>query len=218
MSEESNVPLLLRFSRTERTLETPRGAVRIWGPIPPKDLAEMAMDPSLRMFRPPEQQKKALVKIASLPQGAVFAAENGATIIGYCTFHLPDRESRWAGCGLPVLELGALEVASEWRFMRIGRNVLEVAFSSDALDDWIVVSSEYSWHWDLEATRLSVWQYRKLLYAILQNVGLELTPTDDPEIKAHPANMLTVRFGARIPPEARDAFRLIVAGPVTAGR
>jgi acetoin utilization protein AcuA len=155
------------------------------------------------MFRPPEQQKQALVKIASLPQGAVFAAVNEAAVIGYCTFHPPDRDSRWTGCGLPVLELGALEVASDWRFMRIGRNVLEVAFSPGWLEDLIVVSSEYSWHWDLEATRLSVWQYRKLLYAILENVGLIRIPTDDPEVMSHPANMLTVRFGSHITSEAR---------------
>jgi acetoin utilization protein AcuA len=166
------------------------------------------------MFRPAEQQKRALLAIASQPQGAVVAAIWEDTVVGYATFHLPDPSCRWANVGLPVLELGALEVASAWRFMRIGRTILEAAFSADVLEEFIVFSTEYCWHWDLEATRLSVWEYRKLLYAILENVGLVALPTDDPEVMAHPANMLTVRCGAQVPPTAYEAFRELARGAV----
>lgn len=196
----------------ERRLDTPRGPVLIRGALPPSILSDLTLDPSLRMFRPPDQQKQALLTIAAQPQGAVVAATSSSTIIGYATFHPPDGDCRWAVPDLPVLELGALEVAAGWRFMRIGRNVLETAFSADVMEEWIVFSTEYCWHWDLEATRLSVWEYRKLLYAILKNVGLLLVPTDDPEIAAHPANMLTVRCGARVPPAACEEFLKLARG------
>lgn len=196
----------------ERLLVTPRGPVVVRGALAPDTLARLEMDPSLHMFRPPEQQKQALIAIAAQPLGAVVGAIWEERIIGYATFHLPDAHCRWAGSGLPVLELGALEVAAEWRFMRIGRTVLEVAFSAGLWEDWIVYSTEYSWHWDLEATRLSVWEYRKLLYAILENVGLVLTPSDDPEIASHPCNMLTVRFGKRVPQESCEGFRRLAVG------
>ncbi|MDI6872017.1 MAG: N-acetyltransferase [Bacillota bacterium] len=196
----------------ERLLDTPRGQVLIRGALPPSALVRLTLDPSLRMFRPPDQQKQALLAIAAQPLGAVVAATFEETVIGYATFHPPDSHCRWATPGLPVLELGALEVAAGWRFMRIGRNVLETAFSADVLEEWIVFSTEYCWHWDLEATRLSVWEYRKLLYAILENVGLVMVPTDDPEIAAHPANMLTVRCGARVDPAACQAFLALARG------
>lgn len=189
-----------------RTLAAAHGPVEVYGAVPPDQLAALAMDSSLKMFRPPERQKEALIKIASLPEGAVVIARHADTIIGYCTFHPQEPSSRWAETGLPILELGALEVASNWRFMRVGRTLLEVAFEAGVFEDYIVASTEYAWHWDLESTQLSVWQYRKLLYDILSNVGLELQKTDDPEVTGHPANMLTVRFGIRVSAADRDRF------------
>jgi acetoin utilization protein AcuA len=189
-----------------RAVETGNGPLFIYGAVPQSELASLTMDPSLRMFRAAERQKEALIKISSLEQGAVFVAKHDTTIVGYCTFHPASSGSRWADTSLPVIELGALEVASSWRFMRVGRTILEVAFEAGAFEDYIVASTEYAWHWDLESTRLSVWQYRKLLQDILTNVGLQLQKTDDPEIIGHPANMLTVRHGARVTPEDRERF------------
>lgn len=201
-----------------RVVETAKGQISFRAGVPGHELASLTMDPSLRMFRPAEEQKAALIRIAAMPNGVVVTACDGNTIIGYATLHPTNTDSRWATSGLPIIELGALEVSAAWRFMRIGRNLLEVAFASDAYEDWLVVSTEYAWHWDLEATRLTVWQYRKLLLAILANVSFVVVPTDDPEVRNHPANMLTLRCGSRVSPELCAAFTALAAGPPPATR
>lgn len=190
------------FPYRRRLLATPRGEISVEGPLSPERLAALRMDPGLKSFRSPERQKEALKEIASLPRGAVVAALAQESIVGYVTFHPPDEFERWAHGGLQhLLELGAIEISPSWRRLGIASALLEVSFADGALDDYIVISPEYYWHWDLEGTGLSIWQYRKVLESVMGRVGLEPRPTDDPEISSHPANMLMVRVGPRVPRE-----------------
>ena len=61
------------------------------------------------------------------------------------------------------------------------------------MEDYIIISTEYYWHWDLKGTGLDVWQYRKIMEKMMAAGGLEPAATDDPEICSHPANCLMVR-------------------------
>ena len=60
----------------------------------------------------------------------------------------------------------------------------------DAMEDYIIITTEYYWHWDLKGTGLNVWEYRKVMEKMMKAGGFEYYATDDPEISSHPANCL----------------------------
>ena len=31
------------------------------------------------------------------------------------------------------------------------------------MEDYIIITTEYYWHWDLKGTGLNVWEYRKIM-------------------------------------------------------
>lgn len=185
----------------------PRGLLRVEGPVSPEALATYRLDDGLGAFRPPARQHEALVEIAALPEGRVIVARRAETVVGYVTFHYPDPFERWAQGGLDcLLELGAIEVTPLYRKGGLAKTLLRVAFLDDFMENYIVLTTEYYWHWDLKGTGLDVWAYRRVMEKVMGSAGLVWMATDDPDICAHPANCLMVRIGKNVPPEAVAAF------------
>jgi len=179
----------------------------IEGPVEPERLAAMRFDEGLKAFRPPEQQQQALVGIARLPEGRIMVARDGELVLGYVTFLHPDPLERWSQAKLEdLLELGAIEVSHKVRAGGVAKAMLQVSFMDDALEDYIVITTEYYWHWDLKGTGLDVWAYRKVMEKVMGSVGMVWMATDDPEICSHPANCLMARVGKRVPMESIAAF------------
>ncbi|UFJ41557.1 N-acetyltransferase [Brevibacillus humidisoli] len=179
----------------------------IEGPITPEALSSMRFDEGLTAFRVPQEQHRALVEIAGLPEGRIIVAREDNLVLAYVTFLHPDPMERWSEAKLEdLLELGAIEVSPKVRSGGVGKEMLQVAFSDDAMEDYIVISTEYYWHWDLRGTGLDVWQYRKVMEKVMGSAGLVWMATDDPEICSHPANCLMVRIGKRVPSESIAKF------------
>ncbi|MEW6662896.1 MAG: GNAT family N-acetyltransferase [Bacillota bacterium] len=190
-----------------RVLPTDRGPLDIKGPVTPGELRYLNLNHDLDGFRPPDRQQEALVQIARLPEGRVYVACSGNTIIGYVTFHGPEEFERWGQGGIKeIMELGAIEIGRSWRGVGAARALLDLIFAEDWIEDYIIIACEYCWHWDLEGTGLSVWQYRAMMENLLGRFGMKNTGTDDPDICDHPANMLAVRIGNRVSNEATEAF------------
>ena len=186
---------------------TPHGKPIIEGPITPDRLASYHLHKDLVAFRPPEQQHKALVEIAGLPEGRIIVARERETIVGYVTFLYPDPLERWSEGNMEdLIELGAIEVIPKYRNAKVGKSLLKTSFMDDAMNDYIVITTEYYWHWDLKGTGLSVWDYRKVMEKMMNAGGLEWYATDDPEISSHPANCLMARIGTRINQDSVQAF------------
>ena len=97
-----------------------------------------------------------------------------------------------------LIELGAIEVIPEFRGYQVGKNLLIVSMMDDAMEDYIIITTEYYWHWDLKRTGLNVWEYRKVMEKMMNAGGLVWYATDDPEICSHPANCLMARIGKRV--------------------
>ncbi|WP_276352648.1 GNAT family N-acetyltransferase [Cohnella caldifontis] len=189
------------------TIERNGRKLVVEGPIPPERLRTYTLHPSLDAFRKPNDQHEALVEIASLPEGRIIAAREGDVIAGYVTFHYPDELERWSEGGMDdLIELGAIEVADEYRSLGLGKAMLAAAFEHGQLDNAIVYTTEYYWHWDLEGSKLSVWEYRDMMERLMKSVGMVWFATDDPEICAHPANCLMVRIGKDVPLESAEKF------------
>lgn len=188
-------------------VETPQGKAVVFGPACSGAIEKRSIDQSLNRFRPAEKQKKSLAEITTIKDGYVFIASLNDVIIGYLTFHPPEPFERWGSGGIEcILELGAIEVGRTFRGCGIARSLLEIAFDNGRMEDYIVIATEYYWHWDLEGTGLLVWEYRSRLEKLMATVDLVPTETSDPEINAHPANALMVRYGSNVSPFEVKAF------------
>jgi len=177
--------------------ETPRGQVYIEGPVTGDYIDSLQMNQNLRNFRPADKQKEALIKITGMSFGMVYIARNQNEIIGYMTFHMADEYTRWHKHPR-VVEMGGIEISPDWRKCNVGDHLMKSAFSNEALEDYIVLTMEYCWHWDLRNCNLDVWEYQKMLTKLFARVGLNKTTTDDPDIIEHPANVLMARIGKKV--------------------
>lgn len=190
-----------------KKIKTQHGDLIIEGPIPSEQLEQLEFHQDLVAFRPPAQQHKALIGIATLPEGRIIIARHEETIVGYVTFLYPDPLERWSEGGMDnLIELGAIEVIPKYRGAHVGQNLLIVSMMDDSMDDYIIITTEYYWHWDLKNTGLNVWEYRKILEKMMNAGGLVWYATDDPEISSHPANCLMVRIGKRVGVESIEKF------------
>lgn len=187
--------------------DTPAGTLTIEGPVSPEALAAYDFHEGLVAFRQPPQQHEALIEIAGLPEGRIIIARKDQTIVGYVTFLYPDPLERWSEANLDnLIELGAIEVASEYRGAHVGQTMLRVAMMDAQMEEYITITTEYYWHWDLKGTGLNVWEYRKIMEKMMNAGGLVWYATDDPEISSHPANCLMVRIGSKVDPESIQKF------------
>jgi acetoin utilization protein AcuA len=188
------------MERKQVELQTPKGVVFLEGPAEGAYLETLTMNSLLNNFRPADRQKTALVKITELPDGMIYLARHQQEIVAYVAFHRPDEYSRWSRHPR-VLEMGGIEVSPAWRQCRIAENLLKLAFSNERLEDFIVITTEYCWHWDLKNTGLSLWGYQQVLTRLFGQVGLKKVSTDDPDILEHPANVLMAKIGSRVSKE-----------------
>lgn len=188
-------------------MDTRQGLVKVEGPVPPEQLEKYEFHEDLVAFRPPEQQKKALIEIAKLDEGRIIIIRNQQTIVGYVTYLYPDPLERWAEDRIEnMIELGAIEVIPAYRGSGVGKKLLEVSFMDEEMENYLVITTEYYWHWDLKGTGLNVWDYRKMMERMMQVVGFEYYATDDPEITSHPANCLMARIGKHVNNDTIERF------------
>lgn len=177
------------------------------GPVSAEMLRGWRLHPDLDAFRPPEEQHEALIEIAGLPEGRIIVAREGPTVVGYVTFHYPDELERWSEAGMDdLIELGAVEVADAYRSHGLGKQMIRLAFAEEQMDNLIVFTTEYYWHWDLKGSGLSVWDYRAMMERLMKSVDMVWFATDDPEICSHPANCLMVRIGKDVPISSVEQF------------
>ncbi len=182
-------------------------SITVSGPRSPEALKGLDMHPDLDAFRRPLEQQEALVEIASLPEGRVITATVDHTIVGYVTFHYADEMELWSQSGMEdLIELGAIEVANKYRGAGLGRLLLSTAFEEEQLENCIVFTTEYYWHWDLKGSGLDIWGYRQMMERLMKTVDMIWYATDDPEICSHPANCLMVRIGHEVPMSSQESF------------
>lgn len=173
----------------------------------PEQLSQLDFHPGLHAFRRPAEQHEALIEIAALPEGRIIITRDRNQIVGYVTFHYPDEQERWSeGQMEDLIELGAIEVAAEYRSLGLGQQMIRTAFEQGQMERYIVFTTEYYWHWDLKGSGLNVWEYRKMMERLMKVVDMEWYATDDPEICSHPANCLMVRIGSRVPLASQEQF------------
>ncbi|MRG87722.1 GNAT family N-acetyltransferase [Salinibacillus xinjiangensis] len=189
------------------TIKAEKDTITIEGPLTGQQLSQYKFHEGLKAFRPPQKQFEALIEIADFEEGRILVARTNDTIIGYVTYLHPDPLERWSEFNMEnLIELGAIEVAAEYRSYKIGSTLLKVSMMDDYMENYIILTTEYYWHWDLKGTGLSVWEYRYVMEKMMGAGGLKPFPTDDPEIGSHPANCLLAYIGKNVPQESIDQF------------
>lgn len=189
------------------THDTTHEEITIEGPLPSSELKKYQFHEQLTAFRLAPKQFEALLSIAEFTEGRIIVARTEDTIIGYVTYLHPDPLERWSEFNMEdLIELGAIEVIPKYRGSRVASGLLKVSMMDDYMENYIVISTEYYWHWDMDGTKLSIWDYRKVMEKMMAVGGLLPAPTDDPEIISHPANCLMVRIGKNVPEESIQAF------------
>ncbi|MBC9873641.1 GNAT family N-acetyltransferase [Macrococcoides bohemicum] len=179
----------------------------IEGPVDGHTLQKYTFDKGLVAFRRPDEQFEAIIDIADLEEGRIIICRDGINIIGYTTYLYPDPMERWSNGNLEfILELGAIEISKDYRALGLGSEMLRVAMMDDAMEDFIVITTEYYWHWDLKNSGLDVFQYKEIMQKMMGSCGMKVFSTNDPEITSHPANSLMARIGKRINNEQIQAF------------
>lgn len=196
-----------RKTYNAKRLKTREGELLIEGPVSAKKLASYEFHEHLTAFRQPVQQHRALIEIAGLEEGRIIIAREKGNIVGYVTFLYPDPLERWSEGSIEnLIELGAIEVIPRFRGEGVGKSLLQVAMMDDYMENYIIITTEYYWHWDLKGTGLNVWEYRKVMEKMMKSGGLEWYATDDPEICSHPANCLMARIGKHVNQESIQDF------------
>lgn len=189
-------------------IHTVHGTIHLEGPMQSEQLQSLTMNDCLSNFRQPDRQKEALLLVANAPEGLVYIARNKQEIIGYVIFHYPHTFSRWSKHPR-IMELGAIEVSQTYKKLGIATNLLRLAFQNPIMEEYIVISTEFFWHWDLKNSGLNVLAYQKMLAKLFGTVHFRKRRTDDPDILEHPANMLMVRFGSAVNQTYCDAFEAL---------
>lgn len=190
-----------------QTIETDAGQIIVEGPLDAAILRNYQFHEQLTTFRPASRQFAALTKIVDFPEGRIIIARKDNTIIGYVTFLYPDPMERWSTYKMDeLIVLGAIEVSNNFRGLKIAASLLQIAMMDNYMENYIIISTEYYWHWDMDGTKLSVWQYRKMMENMMAKGGLAPFPTDDSEIISHPANCLMVRIGKNVTKDRIEQF------------
>ncbi|MFZ7119988.1 MAG: N-acetyltransferase [Eubacteriaceae bacterium] len=188
-------------------IETKLGTIIIEGPVTHEQLLKYKFSQQLNSFRKPDEQVEAILEISQLPEGRIIIARNEDTIVGYATFLHPDPLERWSQENMDnLLELGAIEIANAYRGFSISKNILLVSMMDDAMEDYIIITTEYYWHWDLKGLDIDIWDYRKIMEKTMEAGGLIWFATDDEEITSHPANCLMARIGNRVDMKSIEKF------------
>ncbi|TVT29742.1 GNAT family N-acetyltransferase [Salinicoccus cyprini] len=187
--------------------ETENHTFIVEGPLTADALSAFTFDDGLDAFRPPKEQFEAIMEIADLKEGRILIVRSESHIIGYVTFLHPDPMERWSDGNLPyIMELGAVEISLDYRSFGLGKRLLRLAVQDDYMENYIIITTEYYWHWDLKNSGLDVYEYKELMIRLMASAGFEVFQTNDPEITGHPANTLMARVGKNIEEEQMMAF------------
>lgn len=185
-------------ARNKAVLQSKEGPVEVRNYCPAARIEGLEVDGGILMFSRdnPERQKKALVNVANSEDGNVISAVTSGRLVGYIGVHHPSASERWGKAGYPWLfELGAVEVSRNFREVGLSMAMMHAAWDDPFYDDKIVLTTAFTWHWDLEATGMTKFQYRDLFIDLAGRFGFMEMATDEPNVAMDPANLFLARIG-----------------------
>ncbi len=188
-----------------RELDTAKGTIRLVSRPALEAIASLKVADGLggRFRSRPERLLRMLAQAAARADAeVVLAATPQGQLVGYLVIAPPDPLERWGrDPGLPLYEVAAFEVAGPFRRLGLATGMLALALTHEAWEARIVLAPLYAGQWDLLGSGHPKPAYRRMLVRLFQRAGFAEFPTDEPEVRADPANLLLVRVAPRVPPD-----------------
>ena len=170
------------------------------------ELQTIRFHKQLDRFREAHKQQEALTKAFIAQQSWMSLAVLNGEIIGYAIILGPEEDERWTK--LDYLKvLGVVEVAPGFRGKQVGKRILRALTGHHhELERYIVISLEYSWHWDVKSVGGNFLLYKRFLKKLLESAGFSEVATNDPDILASEYNFMMARVGERVTDEQIHKF------------
>jgi acetoin utilization protein AcuA len=162
-------------------------------------------------------KRESLEKNAREPDANVtLALTDNGEIIGFGVLTYPEADERWAKLDLRIMmEVKAIEVSRDWRSAGVGRNIIEMLMSHPQIEQKIVYMVGYSWTWDLDRTKKTTQQYRRMLIKLFEPFGFLEYQTNEPNLCLKSENIFMGRVGDRVSKEIQNKFKWLRFGIYT---
>jgi acetoin utilization protein AcuA len=187
--------------KNTKTLATKKGSIDLENYYTAEKLEELAVDDGIMMFsrNDPERQKRALVNVSRSDGGNVIVGVREDVLVSYIGMHRPSERERWGKPSYPWLyELGAIEVSRNYRRIGLAEAMLDMTFDDPFYDDKIILTTGFTWHWDLEGTGMDKTQYRSLGIELFARYGFMEMGTDEPNVTMDASNLFLARLGKSV--------------------
>ena len=187
----------------EILLTTPRGDVRIRSFCSPQEICQYTFDREFTChthYKSFYTSRELLEEAAGQPgANIVLALAPQNHIIGYTVLAYPDPGERWIDLGPEIMiEIQAIEVCRSWRSFKIAPGLLKMVVGHPQVEEKIVYMVGYSWTWDLNGTRKTAQQYRKMLIKLFEPHGFKEYQTNEPNICLKSENLFMCRVGNNV--------------------
>ncbi len=141
------------------------------------------------------------------------AVTDSEKIIGFGVLTYPEADERWAKLDSNIMmEVKAIEVSRDWRSLGVANSIIEMLLSHPQIEEKIVYMVGYSWTWDLDGTRQSTQQYRRMLIKLFEPFGFLEYQTNEPNICLKPENIFMGRVGKNVKKDLQDKFKWLRFG------
>ena len=191
--------------------ETSHGKVAIYSGYPAGHFDRLKLDSGIGNFAHYSsiiQKLDVFDKVASQSDGRVsIALLNETTVIGYLACWIPEQTERWSKLGGLMYEMGAIEVSRNFRKMGIAHTMVDLTIAGEFFDRRITYMNGFLWHWDLDGSGLSKFEYRKMMLKFLDNWCFHEFYTNEPNIGLRQENLFMARIGSKVTERDRQRFR-----------
>lgn len=201
----------------EINYNTAKGDMRIRSFCSKDELRQFRFNPQ---FGAHAHYKSLFTKRISLEQNAELADTNVTValadddlIVGFGVLGYPDPDERWSRLHPAVMmEVKVIEVGRGWRSAGLAKGILELLLTHPQIEEKIAYMVGYSWTWDLDGTRQTAQQYRRMLIRLFSDFAFIEYPTNEPNICLKPENLFMGRLGKNLDPKTIEDFKWIRFG------
>jgi acetoin utilization protein AcuA len=199
---------------------TPNGHVRIRSYCSAKEICTYTFNDQFGThahYKSLYTKRESLEKNAREPDANVtLALTDNGVIIGFGVLAYPEADERWAKLNSRIMmEVKAIEVSRDWRSAGVGRNIIEMLMSHPQIEEKIAYMVGYSWTWDLDRTKKTTQQYRRMLIKLFEPFGFLEYQTNEPNLCLKSENIFMGRIGDRVSKEIQNKFKWLRFGIYT---
>ena len=196
---------------------TPNGSVRIRSFCSAREIGTYSFNHQFGThahYKSLYTKRESLEKNAREPDANVtLALAENDEIIGFGVLTYPEADERWAKLDSRIMmEVKAIEVSRDWRSAGVGKNIIEMLMSHPQIEEKIVYMVGYSWTWDLDRTKKTTQQYRRMLIKLFEPFGFLEYQTNEPNLCLKSENIFMGRVGDKVTKEVQNKFKWLRFG------